>query len=400
MLGLVSVAAIVLGVMIWSGHRNENSEQAYQTSVLQAAADWTSVLINMNADTVDTSLRTLHDGTVGQLNADFETTVEPFKQLVLKLKSKTAGQVDSVSIESLHHQLPGPSGAPAPQPELSTVASRTDTVLVVATSVSQNASGAQPQTGAVEPAARRLRRRRQAADLAAGDPPMRNRLRAIAFDVLAPLAAIAGLVYIGLALAWPVWWVAVCSVLCLLIVQAVIVDFVLYRRDGVTVGTDDEGPGLRLAVVGLAAVALVAAVAVGYTRWTVPDRTMHDDMAAVVGIASSVAEASATFTPQDPNASIDRATGLMTPERADAYRNEFASVAKELGSKNISGQASTISAGVEAIGPAAASVAVVMRGTQNAPGKPVDVAVLALRITLTKDSGKWLVVDVTPINAR
>ncbi|HEY6577549.1 MAG TPA: hypothetical protein VI029_22045, partial [Mycobacterium sp.] len=194
---------------------------------------------------------------------------------------------------------------------------------------------------------------------------MRNRLRAIAFDVLAPLAAIAGLVYIGLALAWPVWWVAVCSVLCLLIVQAVIVDFVLYRRDGVTVGTDDEGPGLRLAVVGLAAVALVAAVAVGYTRWTVPDRTMHDDMAEVVGIASSVAEASATFTPQDPNASIDRATGLMTPERADAYRNEFASVAKELGSKNISGQASTISAGVEAIGPAAASVAVVMRGTQN-----------------------------------
>jgi hypothetical protein len=229
---------------------------------------------------------------------------------------------------------------------------------------------------------------------------MRNRLRAIAFDVLAPLAAIAGLVYIGLALAWPVWWVAVCSVLCLLIVQAVIVDFVLYRRDGVTVGTDDEGPGLRLAVVGLAAVALVAAVAVGYTRWTVPDRTMHDDMAEVVGIASSVAEASATFTPQDPNASIDRATGLMTPERADAYRNEFASVAKELGSKNISGQASTISAGVEAIGPAAASVAVVMRGTQNAPGKPVDVAVLALRITLTEDSGKWLVVDVTPINAR
>jgi hypothetical protein len=229
---------------------------------------------------------------------------------------------------------------------------------------------------------------------------MRNGLRVLAFDVLAPLAAIAGLVYVGVALAWPLWWVAVCSVLALLILQGMVVDFVLYRRDGVTVGTDDEGPGLRLAVVGLAAVALVAAVAVGYTRWTVPDRTMHDDTAEVVGIASSVAEASATFTPQDPNASIDRATGLMTPERADAYRNEFAAVAKELGSKNISGQASTISAGLEAIGPTVASVAVVMRGTQNAPGKPPDVAVLALRITLTKDGGKWLVVDVTPINAR
>jgi hypothetical protein len=143
-LGLVSVVAVVLGLMIWSGHRSEVDERRYQTSVLQAAADWTNVLINMNADTVDSSLRKLHDGTVGQLNADFESTVEPFKQLVLKLKSETAGQVDSVSIESLHHQLPGPSGAQAPQPELSTVASRTDTVLVVATSVSQN-TGAQPQ---------------------------------------------------------------------------------------------------------------------------------------------------------------------------------------------------------------------------------------------------------------
>jgi hypothetical protein len=229
---------------------------------------------------------------------------------------------------------------------------------------------------------------------------MRNWLRVVAFDVLAPLAAIAGLVFVGLALAWPLWWVAVCSVLCLLIVQGMIVDFVLYRRDGVTVGTDDEGPVLRLMVVGLTAAVLVAAVVVGYTRWTVPDRAMRDDAAEVVGIASSVAEASATFTPQDPNASIDRATGLMTPERAEAYRSEFAQVAQELASKNIAGQANTISAGVEAIGPAAASVAVVMRGTQNAPGKPPDVAVLALRITLTKAGGKWLVVDVTPINAR
>jgi hypothetical protein len=229
---------------------------------------------------------------------------------------------------------------------------------------------------------------------------MRNRLRVLAFDVLAPLAAIAGLVYVGVALAWPLWWVAVCSVLCLVIVQGMVVDFVLYRRDGVTVGTDDEGPFLRLAVVGLTAVALVVAVVVGYTRWTMPDRAMRADSAEVVGIASSVAEASATFTPQDPNASIDRAAGLMTPERAAAYRSEFATVAKELASKNIAGQANTVSAGVEAIGPAVASVAVVMRGTQNAPGKPPDVAVLALRITLTKDGGKWLVADVTPINAR
>ena len=229
---------------------------------------------------------------------------------------------------------------------------------------------------------------------------MSNRLRVLLFDVLAPLAAIVALVYIGAALAWPLWWVSVCSVLCVLIVEGVVVNAVLFRRDRVTLGTDDDGPGLRLAVAAGAALTLSAAVVVGYTSWTVPERDLHNDSAEVVGIASSVAEASATFTPSSPNASIDRATALMTPDRAESYRTEFAAVAKDLTSRNVSGQAQTISAGVEAIGPADASVAVVLRGTQNAPGKPAEVAVLALRILLAKADGKWLVTDVTPINAR
>ncbi|ANE78158.1 hypothetical protein A7U43_01340 [Mycobacterium adipatum] len=229
---------------------------------------------------------------------------------------------------------------------------------------------------------------------------MRNRLRVLAVDILAPLAAIAALVFIGASLAWPRWWVAVCTALCLLVVQGVVVNLVLYRRDGVTVGTDDDGPELRCGVIAVAAAALAAGVFVGYTQWTLPDRDLNRDSAEVVGIASSVSEASATFSPSSPNASIDRATALMSPRRAEAYRNEFAAVAKDLTSRNISGQAQTISAGVEAIGPAVASVAVVMRGTQNAPGKPADIAVLALRVTLEKEAGKWLVTDVAPINAR
>ncbi|MCV7359393.1 hypothetical protein [Mycolicibacterium fluoranthenivorans] len=228
---------------------------------------------------------------------------------------------------------------------------------------------------------------------------MSNRLRVLFFDVLAPLAAIVALLYVGAALAWPLWWVSVCSVLCLLIVEGVVVNAVLFRRDGVTLGTDDDGPALRLAVAAVAAVTLAAAVCVGYARWTVPDRNLHNDSAEVVGIASSVAEASATFTPSSPNASIDRATALMTPDRAESYRSEFSAVVKDLTSRNVSGQAQTVSAGVEAIGPSDASVAVVMRGTQNAPGKPTDIAVLALRVVLTKQGGKWLVADVTPINA-
>ena len=229
---------------------------------------------------------------------------------------------------------------------------------------------------------------------------MRNPLRVLAFDIAAPLAAIAALTYIGLAMAWPLWWVSLASVLCLLIVEGAIVNAALARRDGVTVGTDDDAPAMRLAVVGLATVALVAAVAVGYTQWTVRDRQFRDDSREVVGIASSVAEASATFTPSSPTAAIDRATELMTPDRAQKYRGEFAAVAKQLTSKNVSAQAATISAGVEAIGPKNASVAVMMRGTQNVPDKPPDVAVLALRITLSKDGDRWLVDDVSPINSR
>lgn len=229
---------------------------------------------------------------------------------------------------------------------------------------------------------------------------MRNAWRVLVFDILAPLAVLASLVYIGLALDRPLWWVVVGTIVGLLVLQASIVNFVLFRRDGVTMGTDDDAPKLRLAVVGLTAVAVVAAAIVGYTKWTVPDRTTSADMSMVVGIASSVAEASATFTPGAPNVSIDRATALMAPQRAEAYRNEFNAVAKDLTSRGVAGQASTISAGIETIGPNFASVAVVMRATQNTPNKPAQATVLGLRVTLTKQDGHWLVMDVTPIASR
>ncbi len=229
---------------------------------------------------------------------------------------------------------------------------------------------------------------------------MRAGWRVLAFDIAPPLAAIAALVYIGIALAWPLWWVAVCSVGCLLIVEAVVVNVVLARRDGVTVGLDDDGPRLRLAVVATATAALAAAVVVGYLNWSVPDRDLRNDAVEVVGIATSVSEASATFTPQNPTASIDKATAMMSPQSAEEFKKEFASVAKDLASRNISAQASTVSAGVEAIGPAAASVAVVLHGTQNSPGKPTDTAVLALRVQLSKRDGRWFVDDVSPIHSR
>ena len=42
----------------------------------------------------------------------------------------------------------------------------------------------------------------------------------------------------------------------------------------------------------------------------------------------------------------------------------------------------------------------IMRGTQNAPGKPPVVVALPLRVALTKDGDRWLVDDLSPINSR
>ena len=147
-LGVIAVAAVVLAALIWAGHRRDVDDRSYQTRVLQAAAEWTGVLINMNKDTVESSMQKLHEGTVGQLNADFDAAVQPYRQLVQTLQSRTTGQVDSVAIESVHHAPPNPDGAtsPTPEPELAQLADRTDTVLVVATSVSENAGTDKPQT--------------------------------------------------------------------------------------------------------------------------------------------------------------------------------------------------------------------------------------------------------------
>jgi hypothetical protein len=147
-LGLLAVAAVILGGLIWSQHRSHVDELHYRARVLQAAADWTGVLINMNKDSVEADLTKLHEGTVGQLNADFDSAVEPYRKLVQTLRAKTTGQVDSVAVESIHHALPGSNGAPPPQQqsELLGAASRTDTVMVVATSVSENTGADKPQT--------------------------------------------------------------------------------------------------------------------------------------------------------------------------------------------------------------------------------------------------------------
>jgi hypothetical protein len=166
-LGVLSVAAIALGVIVWAAHRSDVDERRYHSRVLQAAVDWTGVLINMNTDNVTPSLQRLRDGTVGELNGDFDAAMRPYQQVVQRLQSRSRGQIEAVAMEAAHHEAgtqpgddagraglgrsraiepPPAARRAAPAEELpASVATRTDTVMVIATSVSDNAGG-KPQT--------------------------------------------------------------------------------------------------------------------------------------------------------------------------------------------------------------------------------------------------------------
>ncbi|MUL76083.1 hypothetical protein [Mycolicibacterium sp. CBMA 226] len=144
-LGVVAVVAVAVATWVYLGHRSDDADRAHEAQAMKAAAEWAGLLINMTKDNVAVNVPKLHEGTVGQLNADFDATVAPFTQLVQKLQSQTSGQIESVALETLHHTPQGEQGKPPAQPELAAVSSDTTTVLVIATSVSQNA-GAKPQT--------------------------------------------------------------------------------------------------------------------------------------------------------------------------------------------------------------------------------------------------------------
>jgi hypothetical protein len=147
-LGALSVTAIALGVIIWAAHRSNVDERRYDSRVLQAAVDWTGVLINMNTDNVKPSLQRLRDGTVGELNVDFDSAMRPYQQVVQRLQSRSSGQIEAAAMEAVRHELDtqpaNRRAAPAEQLPAS-VATRTDTVMVIATSVSDNVGG-KPQT--------------------------------------------------------------------------------------------------------------------------------------------------------------------------------------------------------------------------------------------------------------
>ncbi len=147
-LGALSVGAVALAAVIWSVHHSDVDERVHQTRIMQTATDWTDVLINMNADNVDASLPRLRDQTAGELNVDFDSELEPYRAVVQRLKSHSTGRVEAVAVQSVRHDPdPQPGTRPpasAPQVPLP-ASSRTDTVIVIATSIAENIAG-KPQT--------------------------------------------------------------------------------------------------------------------------------------------------------------------------------------------------------------------------------------------------------------
>jgi hypothetical protein len=100
----------------------------------------------MNTQNINASLQKLHDGTVGELNTDFDAAVQPYRQVVEKLQSQSSGRIEAVAIETVHHDLDTQPGVARPvvPTKLPPFATRTDSVMLVATSVSENV-GAKPQ---------------------------------------------------------------------------------------------------------------------------------------------------------------------------------------------------------------------------------------------------------------
>ena len=226
----------------------------------------------------------------------------------------------------------------------------------------------------------------------------RNAVRVIIFDLLAPLVTMLAIVELGVILRWPTWWVVVCTASCLLIAQGLAVNAYLARRDSVTVGTDDDGPALRTGIVALTTISVLAVAVVGYRHWTVPDREGNADRAAVTDVVATVAGAVVNFAPGSPDSYVRKATEHMTEGQRQSFTRDFDRATAELKAKGLSQRGEIISVGLEALGPENAVTATLVRRTSVAAKAQPEESVLALRMTLAKRDGHWLVDNIAPID--
>ena len=179
------------------------------------------------------------------------------------------------------------------------------------------------------------------------------------------------------------------------------VNVVLARSDGVTVGTDDDGPRLRLAVAAAATATLAAAVVVGYLNWSVPDRNLNNDTAEVVGIATSIVRGLGDVHSAEPHRVYRPGHIVDVAAKRGGVQEGILFCGKRFGEPEHHRlrpapylQASRRSARP----PPASPWSCTAHRTRQA--NLADTAVLALRVQLSKQDGRWVVDDVSPIHSR
>lgn len=136
---LASVALLGLGLFLWSAYRDDVDKRAYNARVMTAAAEWTRTFISTTASDLDANFRRLREGTAGAFNADFDSELAPYRD-VLHKHLHSVGRIEAVALES-PQSLSGNDAAAqrsaSPVPAPPSQATRTDTVMVIAASVSQ-----------------------------------------------------------------------------------------------------------------------------------------------------------------------------------------------------------------------------------------------------------------------
>ncbi|MCV7258587.1 hypothetical protein [Mycobacterium shimoidei] len=141
-LGLLSVAAIVVGVIFWMQHRDHVDERSYQNRVMGTAGSWATLLINLNPNNLEAGTQRLRERTAGPLNANFDSVFAPYRERAEKLQSRSTGRIESLAIERLHNDADAAGGTEPSNPTgKSNVGRRTDTVTVIAMSVVENPGG-------------------------------------------------------------------------------------------------------------------------------------------------------------------------------------------------------------------------------------------------------------------
>lgn len=133
-LGVIAVVAVVVSLLVVTGHRGQVDRDRYDSRVLDTAVSWVNTLINMKKGTVESSVQTLQDGTAGRLSDELGETIVGFVRLARTLDADAAGEIDSVALEREGQ------GNPDSHPDVGLPsAERTDRVMVVATSVTRAA---------------------------------------------------------------------------------------------------------------------------------------------------------------------------------------------------------------------------------------------------------------------